>query len=270
LAHYLGKPVTVLNKPGAGGAVGLEFVATGVPDGHTIVHTPTNIVIIPHITPNVNFSYRDFQPLNLIMSFPYLILVNSKSSFMKLGDLVDYGKKNPGKLTHGSSGAGAYSTFAGDLISSVANFKITQIPYVGEGPIVVALLGGQVDFGSCGIAAAFSYIKSGQVRALAVYDSKRYKGLPDVPTVWEEGYGDSSINAWQMYLVPVKTPKEVVDKLAKTLQVVLKEEETIKAIENLGAVVENWGPEESARYLKSEDENWSKIIKRIGFKTPSK
>lgn len=267
LAEYLGKPVIVEFKAGAGGGVGLEFVAGSRPDGHTMVVIPPNILTIPHITPNVTFSYRDFQPISLAVSNPYLILVNSKSPWKSIKDLVDYGKKNPEKLNYGGAGAGAVSTFTGEWFSFTAGMKITTIPYVTETLALVALLGERVDFVCCSITTAQSHIKSGQVRTLAVMSPERYKGVPDAPTIGEQGYPDCTFHNWHMYLVPAKTPKEVVDKLAEAFHKVLEEKEIIKSLENVAAVVENRGPEEAAKILKSDDEKWSKIIKRAGSKT---
>ena len=270
LAEYLGKPVTILNKAGAGGAAGLQFVAGSKPDGYTIVTTPPNIVTIPYITPNITFSYRDFEPVSMAVNVPYVLVVESKSSFRSLDDLVDYGKKNPEKLNHGGSGAGAVSTFMGEWFSVVAGIKITQIPFVGEVPAIMALLGGKTHFNCCGISTALSYIKSGQVRVLAIMNPARYKGLPDVPTIGEKGYPDCTFTNWHMYMVPANTPKQIVDRLSETFQKVLKEEETIKALENVAAVIENRGPAEAAKVLKSDDEMWSKIIKRVGVQPPGK
>ena len=270
LTEYLGKPVVVLNKAGAGGAVALQFVAGSKPDGYTLITIPPNLVIIPFITPNVTFSYQDFQPVSLAVSMPYVTVVDAKSPWRALEDLVDYGKKNPEKLNHGGAGAGAMSTFIGDWFSSAAGIKITQIPYVGEGPALVALLGGQASFNCCSIPSAINYIKSGQVRVLAVMTPERYKGLPNVPTMGEKGYPDCTFINWHMYMVPAKTPKHVVDKLAEAFQKVLREEDTIKALENVASVVENRGPEESMRILKNDDQLWGNIIKRAGSINPGK
>ena len=270
LSEHLGKPVTVLNKPGAAGAVAFQFVAGSKPDGYTFVMSTPNLVTIPHITPNVTFSYRSFQPIRLTTMVPYILVVDAKSNWKSIKDLVEYGRKNPEKLNHGGAGAGAVSTFMGDWFSVVAGIQITQIPYVGEAPALLDLIGGRTHFNCCSVSSAINYIKSGQLRTLAVMTAKRYKGLKDVPAIGEEGYPDCAFNNWHMALVPANTPRQAVDKLNEAFQKVLREEDIIKSLENLAAVVENLGPEESAKVLKEDDEKWATIIKRVGSEEPKK
>ncbi|MFB3885441.1 MAG: tripartite tricarboxylate transporter substrate binding protein [Thermodesulfobacteriota bacterium] len=267
LGEHLGKAVTVVNKPGAGAGVGLQFVAGSKPDGYTLVTTPPNLMILEHTVPNIAFSHRDFQPVSLPTSFTNVVVVSSKSQWKTLEDLVDYGKKNPGKLNHGNAGAGAMSTLLADWLADLTGIEITQIPYGGEAPALVAMLGGRIDFSIPNISSTMSYVKSGQVRILAISHPERLKTLPGAPTMTEKGYPDFSFINWHMYMVPANTPKQVVDTLGEAFQKVLREEEVVKALENVGAAVENWGPEKSADLLKKDDEKWSRVIKKVAGKT---
>ncbi|OGT82404.1 MAG: hypothetical protein A3H91_11720 [Gammaproteobacteria bacterium RIFCSPLOWO2_02_FULL_61_13] len=239
LSKTLGVPVVVINKGGASGAVGAQYVMSTEPDGHTILASAVSVFnIVPLLNPGLGYKLSDFIPLARYANSPSLILVGKNSPYQKFEDLVSYAKKNPGKLTCGNPGVGTASHFALEMLKIEAGIGFVNIPYKGGGELNVALLGGHVDFSTNGIAAAQKLVKSGQLRALAINTYERSANLPDVPSLKELGYPKSVLRIGVGYFLPKGTPKPNVDRLASGFEKAIKSPAVKRTLENLGNIVD--------------------------------
>ena len=265
LAEILKQSVVVVNKPGGAGALGIQSVATAKPDGYAVLTSPPAIVITPLISQKPGFSLRDFAPLSLAVSTPNVITVKADAPFKTFEELVESARKNPGKLNYSSAGPGTTPHFVGELFKLETKTNLTHVPMGGEAPAVAGLLGGHVDVSFVSIGAVQKHLQAGTLRALATTYQKRLKDWPDVPTTREKGYPGILAVAWHGYFVPAKTPPEVAKKLEMALETALKDKDVIVQIEKTGMLVENLNAQEAARFLKEEEERWSRVAKAAGI-----
>lgn len=256
-----GQPVVVVNKPGGGGALGIQTVATAKPDGYTVLTSPPGIILIPLITPGTSFSLKDFTPLSIAVSIPNVVTVNQNSPFKDFEALVDHARKNPEKLNYSSAGPGTTPHFAGELFKLETKTDITHVPMGGEAPAVTGLLGGHVDLSFVSLGAVQKHLKAGTLRALAVMYPFRVKDFPDLPTTKEKGYPGLLATAWHGYFVPAKTPPGIVNKLALAFKKVMLDSEVRDLIWKAGMLVDNFGPEEAGNFLKAEEAKWARVAK---------
>ena len=265
MGEFLGQPVVLNYKPGAGGGVGAGFVAAAKPDGYTLVGTsPGSIVVVPLANKEVRYTPESFVPIAALSEGGLMLVVASNSPWKTVKDLVENSKKNPGKTTFTSSGALGITHLLAEIFSKEAGVKWMHIPFQGSGPAITALLGGHVDMASTAIAPAQSHIKAGTLRPLAVFGETRLKAYPDVPTLKELGYNVGSPVLYGIS-APKGTPKEVVDAIyAAAKKVVDKYNEQIAGNLTLfGAEIKLLGPDEYAAYLKTQNQLFSSAIKTL-------
>lgn len=261
LAELLKQSVVVVNKPGGGGALGIQTVATARPDGYSVLTSPPAIVSVPLITPKAAFSLRDFTALSLAVSIPNVVTVKSDSPFKTFEDLVEFARANPGKLNFSSAGPGTTPHFAGELFKMETKTSITHVPMGGEAPAVTGLLGGHVELSLVSLGAVQKHLQAGTLRALAITYPTRLRTLPDVPTTKEKGYPGIVAVAWHGYFVPARTPADIVRKLETALETALSDKAVIARIEQAGMIVENLNASAAARYLKEEEERWTRVAR---------
>src|SRR3982750_2678001 len=190
----LKQPVVVVNRTGAGGAVGMAAVAKSAPDGYTILMGLSSISIFP-VSDRINgkppsYELKDFAPIALVTADPTVLVVRADSRYHTVKDFVDAAKAQPGKINYSSSGVYGTLHVAMEIFANAAGIKLFHVPYGGGGPAITALLGGQVEASAQGPAAAIGQIKGGKMRALAGWGTERLKLLPDLPTFKELGYQD--------------------------------------------------------------------------------
>jgi tripartite-type tricarboxylate transporter receptor subunit TctC len=262
LSDLLGQSVVVVNKTGGGGAIGMKFVAQSKPDGYTLLVSPSGWVCIPLITPDIGFKTKDLAPVSLATSVVYVIAVNSSSPWKSLKDLIDYAKKNPGKLKYSSSGPGGTSHLAGELVKIVTGIDITHVPMNGTGPAVVGLLGGHVDLTFASTSTLRKHIEAGTLRGLAMMDVKRNRYLPQIPSAKEEGYPGIQVISWYGFGVPQKTPIAIVDKLSNAFHQALMDKEVIASLEKADLMIDNMGPKDFEKFLDEETQRWSEVIRK--------
>ena len=251
------QPVIVENKPGAAGAIGGEYVAQARPDGYTLLMSSTAGITAKNVD--------KFAPISLVSASPYVVVVNAKVPVGSIRELIDYAKKNPGKLTFGSSGTGAASHLAAELFKSMAGVDMLHVPYKGTGQAVTDLLGGQIDVMFAPAETVMGHVKNGRLRALAVTSAKRFAVLPDLPTVAESGVPGYSAVGWFGLFAPVGTPKERVAKVSADVNKVLSEPAVKQRMVAAGAEASPDTPEEFARFVRSEMDKWSKLMKDRGI-----
>jgi len=257
-----GQAVVVEARPAAGGIVAGDSVAKASPDGYTLLLSTGSFTINSVLQPKMPYDFQnDLAPVSLLATLPFILVVNSSSPIKSLKELVLASKAQPGKLNYASSGNGTPAHLAGEMLKQMAGIDILHIPYKSAAAGVTDLLGGQVNLMFVPAPSALPFIKSNQLRALAVSSPKRYSVLPEVPAVAEEGYPSFAIVGWNGIHVPAKTPKIIIEKLNKEFVKVMHQKEVqAKAIaagfEPMGSSIE-----EFAQFVKGDINRSSEVIK---------
>jgi tripartite-type tricarboxylate transporter receptor subunit TctC len=267
LSEIWGQQVVVENKPGAGANLGTEFVARAAPDGYTMLITAGGLVVNQFLFPSINYDpVNDFAPVSLLCLFANLVVVPKDSKFRTVEEVVAFAKANPGKLTYASPGHGSSPHMSAELFKYMAKVDITHIPYRGAAPGYTDLLAGRVDMYFAVMASGLPMVEAGQVRALAVTTTKRQDTAPNVPTIAEAGVPGYDMSSWFAFVVPAKTPPEIIRRMnADTVKVLA--EPAIKArLDKLGVVIVGSTPEEFGTLLKEEMAKWGPVIKAANIK----
>jgi tripartite-type tricarboxylate transporter receptor subunit TctC len=257
----------VENKPGAGSNIATDQVKRADPDGYTLLFVAVTSAINQTLYKNVNFDLtKDFTPVALGAKVPNILVVNPTVPVKSVQELVDYAKKNPGKLAFASSGSGTSIHMAGELFKMQTGIDVLHVPYKGSAPAVTDLIGGQVQFMFDNMPSAWPHVQSGKLRALAVTTTERSKSAPDVPTMKESGFANFDVSSWFGLIAPAGTPPEVVNKLNAAMVKALDKPEVQLSFEKLGAVGVKTTPAEFGQFIKSEVEGWAPVVKASGAK----
>ncbi len=263
LQPALGQAVVVDNRTGAGGNIGTEFVARSKPDGHTLLLT-TNT----HVT-NVSFfaklpydPVKDFQPVTMVGSVPFVLGVNAASPYKTVKDLIDAAKARPGALAYASGGPGTPHQLASELFKSMTGTNFIHVPYKGSSPAMLGLLGNEVAMSISAINSMLPHIRSGKIRAMAVAPAERTPLLPDVPTIAEAvplpGY---DIDIWYGVFAPAGTPKTIADRLSQEINKILRDASVREKLAPQGLVPTGSTPERFAEVIQSDLVKYRRIAK---------
>lgn len=267
LGEKLGQQVIVDNRGGAGGTLGTEIAARATPDGHTLtMGTTSTHVIAPAAYAKVNYDpVRDFEPLTLVASTPYLLVLHPGVKAGNLKEFIGLVKSQPGKLNFASAGTGSTTQLAMEMLKIAAGMDIVHVPYNGNGPAGTAVLSGQVQalFGS--MPAVLPHAQANRVRAIAVGTAKRSPALPNVPTVAESGYPGFEVSLWLGFFAPKGTPKPVLARLQTELTAIANSPDMKAAFEKNGASGVTNTPAEMTRLMKTELDKYSKVVKAVGI-----
>ena len=264
LGEKLGQQVIVENRSGAGGNIGAEAVARAPADGYTLLMgaLTSHSTIATLEKGKLRYSITaDFVPVMVVGAVPLVVVVNPQLPVRSLAELVAYGKANPDKLTYASSGPGAPQRMAAEILRKEAGIRMIHVPYKGSGPAMVDLVGGQVSLMAETVPASLQFIKSGQLRALAVTTKERISMLPDVPTTAEAGLPEVEVSSTFGVLAPAGTPKDIVQRLNAAVAAIVAVPEVKEQF--LGQGVYAAAPttsEQSAARLNQEVERWAKVI----------
>jgi len=266
LSTALGKQVFVENKPGAGGTIGADSVAKSAPDGHTLLVTATPHVISAHLYRTLPYdSLKDFAPIALFGSGPYVLVVNSQRlPVASVRELIAAAKANPGKIDYASSGNGSAQHLVSALFSTMAGIQLNHVPYKGSGPAMQDLLGGQVPVSFAGIPNVISQVKAGKLRALAVTSPKRWSELPDVPTLAEAGIAGYEATLWLGLAAPTGTPAEIVNRIYAETAKTLQDTELQQSFRAAGVNTTVMNPQEFGTFIRAEYEKWGKVVRATG------
>ncbi len=261
LTTILGQPIIIDNKGGAAGNLGTDLAAKSPPDGYTVLFTLSSHTINPKLYGKLPFDVeRDFAAVSLAAYIPQIVVVNPSVPINSIPELVAYAKANPGKLNYASVGIGSPGHIAGELLKLKTGINMVHVPYKGGGPAVTDTLGGQVQVLIVSIPAAFQFVKSGRLRAIAVASDKRSVAAPDIPTIAEQGV-DCVVNSWYGALVPAKTPSAVVAKLNAAMVKALASQETKDKLFATGAEAASSTPAEFEALIKDELKKWEYVIR---------
>ena len=264
LTTELGKTVYVENVAGAGGNIGTQQFVRSAPDGYTLLlATSSTNVANPYLYKKTGFdAIKDFAPVASVALIPSVLVVPSASAFKSPKDIIAAAKAAPGKLSYGSGGVGASAHLAGELFKSVAKVDITHVPYKGSGPALTDVMGGQLDL--MFDTGAFSHIKGGKIRALAVASDKRQPLIPDVPTFEELGIKGMIMNAWYGVAAPAGTPGPVVAKVNEAVNKALRSGDLTKRLADIGAEVRSGTPDDFSKFWRNELVRYERLVKLTG------
>ena len=268
LSDALGQPVVVENKPGAGGTIGADLVAKSTPDGYTLLMgSNSTFSVAPSLYPKNPYNpLRDFAPVIMIASAPFVLVTNPAASAKTAAELVAQAKANPGKLTMSSAGTGSSNHLVGELFQEISGARFTHIPYKGSGQALTDLMGGQVDLHFDQITSASSHIQAGKLKALMVTAPQRVPMLPDVPTAAEAGYARFQATNVTGLIAPAGTSREIIEKLNAATQKVIAQAALKEKFAALGAETAGGTPEEFGVYIKDDFAKWTRIVKDANVK----
>ncbi|MDB5901230.1 MAG: Tat pathway signal protein [Betaproteobacteria bacterium] len=267
MSKMLKQPIVIVNKPGAGGAIGMATVAKGRPDGYTLLMALSSVSIIPVAerlqgrTPS--YSLKELAPIALISADPTVLVVRADGPYKTLKDFVAAAKANPGKINYSSSGVYGTLHVAMEIFADAAGIKLYHIPYQGGGPAVAALLGSQVEALASGPSAAIGQIKGGRMRALAVWGDKRLASMPDVPSMKELGY-NAEFYIWSGLFVPAGTPAAITTRLRNTVRQVVSEPEFKDAMAKIETPIAYLDAPEFAKFVERDAKRLEAAVVRIG------
>lgn len=269
LGAALGQQVVIDNKPGAGGTIGSDLVAKAPADGHTLLlATSSTHSIGPALNPKMPYdAFRDFAPIAHAANAPSVLVVGAGFPKGNALDLIKTLKANPGKYNFGSSGIGTYPHLSAEMFKwRAGGLYVVHIPYRGTGLVVTDLIAGQITFLMDSIVSAQTHIKDGRVRALAVTGAQRSSALPDVPTFTELGVPGLAFSNWFGFFAPAGTPGEVVQRLNRELNSIMRAPEVVERLRQLGADAATGTPEAFAKVIRDEHDSWKAVIQRAGIK----
>lgn len=268
MSKTLGQQIVVENRPGAGGTIATKQVAKSAPDGYTLTLGNTGTLAQgPAFYANAGYDPRkDFAAIGLLAAAPLAVVVHPEVPANTLQELIALARKEPGKLTYGSGGAGTPNHLTGVMFEGETGVKLTHVPFRGSGPAVAALLGNHVSMMFAGLPSVIGAIKNGQVRVLATTSIRRAKALPDVVTVAESGFADFEASQRYGLVAPAGTPQPVIDKLNAALREALTSDEVKAKIAAEGAEPIPSTPAEYAKDIDREATKWAQVIEKAGIK----
>jgi tripartite-type tricarboxylate transporter receptor subunit TctC len=267
LSKTWGQPVVVDNRAGAQGSIGTAAAVKSPPDGYTLVFCHQGVLTVnPHMYANIGFDpLADIVPVSRGTEQPFVLVVNPALQARTLKEIIDLAKQQPGKLTFASSSAGPQ--MAGEMLKMASATKLLHVPYKGAGPALTDLLGGQVDMMFANPTSVAPHVKSGKLRAIAVFGKHRSDVLPDVPTVVEAGMPQlGEFPEWYGIGVPTGTPPAIVRQLNADIVKALATAEAQKSLRDLGLAPSSSTPAEFARQIRADYEAWGKVVKASGVK----
>lgn len=267
MAEQLGQAVVIDNKPGVAGNIAADMVAKAAPDGHTVLYNTSSITISPWVYAKVNFDpVKDFAPIALTAEMPLVLLVNPNVQAKTVPELVQRIKANPGKFNYGSSGVGAIEHLTSSQFLSRYGLKASHIPYKGTAPALIDLIAGQTEFMLTTLNTAIPFVKDGRLLALGVTSVQRSRALPGVPTIAEAMKDDFASTAWQGIVAPAGTPREIIEKLNRVVNAVVKDPAVVQQLADQGVISLGGTSEQYGSFIQKEFVRWQHAVKESGAK----
>lgn len=267
LSEFLGQPVVVENRAGANGAVGADAVAKAPADGYTLcVCAAGTMVVGPHLTKQPFDTFRDFAPVSLLATNPFVVTVNPAVKARSVRELIEVAKANPGKINYGSSGVGGAPHLSTELFKHMTGVNMVHVAYKGLGPALTDLLGGQIQVMLADVGVVAPHVRSGKLRGLAVTSAERSAAVPDLPTVAEAGVPGYASGTWYGVLAPAGTPAPILARLSADIGKVLGVPEIKSALVAQGVEPAPMTPEKYGAFMRAEHAKWGKVIRDAGIK----
>ena len=263
MGEALGQQVVIDNRAGAATIIGLDMLAKSPPDGYTIGITTSTLAVNSTLNKSLPFdTLKDFAPVSKLASFDLVIAVAEGSRFKSFAEMLAYGRANPGKLNIGTPQVGTTQNLAAELFLSTAGLQAQIVPFNGTPPVITALRGGSLDAMLDILGPVMPQIKSNALRPLAMLSEKRALNLPEVPTVQEAGGSLSKfyVGSWNGLAVPAKTPRDVVQRLSREIQLVMEMPEVKKRLSEVNLYAQGSTPEQAADILAQDVRRWGDVI----------
>ena len=268
MSQQMGVPFVVENKPGASFVLGTMDVVKAPPDGYTlgygnIVSLAINRSLLPSLPYDVE---RDLTLVSNCLHVFNLLVVNNNLPVRSVAELIDYAKRNPGKLTNGSSGNGTTGHLGGELFKTMTGTVIVHVPYKGSPQAINDLIGGQIQVMFDNVPSIGPHVKAGRVRALGVSSPKRAASFPEVPTIAEAGVPGYETNSWGGIIGPAKLPREIVQRLHAEIKAALAVPALIERYRALDSEIDGGTPEQFVALVRRETPKWAEVVRRSGAK----
>jgi len=261
MTPFLGQPVIVDNRPGAGGMLGAEYVARSAPDGYTLLNVQASFATNTAIRAKMPYDvYKDFTYIGMMTRSPLLLVVHPSMPVTSAKTLVALARKRPGDLNYGSSGTGGSNHLVTELFAKTAAIKITHVPYKGVGPALVDLLGGHIQMAFASLPSALGHVNRGRLKALAVADEKRSPFAPNIPTAREGGVPFVA-ELWWGFAAPARIPSQTLSTLSSSMRKALQTPQLTKHYAVEGGEPMPMTPEQFAKYVFAEVERWRQVVK---------
>jgi tripartite-type tricarboxylate transporter receptor subunit TctC len=262
LTVALGTPIVIDNRPGAGSTLGVGLVARAAPDGYTFLFTSASYTFAPNFYRDLPYDpVKDFKPITTVGSSPSILVVHPSLPVKNLKDLLALARKRPGDIHYASAGRGSNIHLTTELFLYKAKIKVTQVPYKGGGPALIAVMSGESQLVIPSLNSALPFVKSSRLRALGVSSEKRAPLLPEVPTIIEAGVPGYVKTAWFGLFAPAAVPDPVVDRVYQAFVNVLKDPEIERRLKADGMVPGGEPPSQFAGFVRSELDEWAKLIR---------
>jgi tripartite-type tricarboxylate transporter receptor subunit TctC len=267
LSDKLGQAIVVDNRPGASGVIGTDAVVKSSADGYTVLFASSPIATYTSLYSKAGIDpVRDLEPVALVASTPYVLVVHPSLPVKSVAELVAYAKAKPGEINYAASGPGTGQHLGWELLKRSTATDMVYVPYKGTGSLLQDLLSGRLQAGIDNVAILTQYIKSGALRGIATTGSTRSPVLPDLPTIAESGVSGFRVIGWFGFFAPVKTPAPVIKRLNEAIADVMREKSLRDRMLELGAEPDAGSQEALRKLLSAETALWGKLIREIGIK----
>jgi tripartite-type tricarboxylate transporter receptor subunit TctC len=268
LTEAFGRSFVVENRPGASATIATEYVARSAPDGYTLlIGIPAAHSVLPVLSTRLNYDVlRDFAPVVMIATSPQLLAVHPSLPVRSVRDLIKLAKARPGQLSFGAGGIGTPPHMAGELFKQMAGVSMLFVPYQGEAPAIVDIIGGQISLIFSTMSAVLPQVRAGKLRGIAVTSEQRVATASEFPTVAESGVPGFIVESWYGLLAPAGTPGDIVTKLNNEAVRMLDQQDLRDRLMKQGLFVRTSTPEQLAAYMKAEIAKWAKVVKESGLK----
>jgi tripartite-type tricarboxylate transporter receptor subunit TctC len=264
LTEVLGVSVIIDNRAGAGSTIGTAMVARAVPDGYTYLFTSASYTFAPNFYRDLPYDpIKDFKPITMFGSLPNVLVVHPSMPVKSVKELLALARKRPGEIHYGSAGRGSNVHLTTELFLYMAGIKMTQVPYKGMGPAQIGVVSGEVQVLLPAFQSIYPFVKSGQVRAIAVTTKQRSPLLPDLPTIDESGVPGYDKSAWFGLFAPAAVPGPIVSRMYQAVAKVLTDPEIVKRLAAEGAVARGQPPAEFDAFVRAELASWAKLIREM-------